>query len=228
METVVGILPTYSAKDITMTKPQRCPICDGETHNPVLSKNGYNIVRCADCGLMYVSPIPTDAELTEHYQNAAYFTGESEQGYADYSQMEKALVPFFERRLNVLAKQFPERGNLLDFGCAAGYFLQMAQSAGWNIAGVELSQTMAESVTNLLGISITTDIASCPVDSPFDVITLWEVIEHLPRPLETLHEFYVRLRPGGAVMLSTPNTAHWQAQRAPGRWPPIALSATVV
>lgn len=195
-----------------------CPVCGSKTHTPVFSKNGYNVVRCVGCSLIYVSPTPSDAALTAHYQNTAYFEGESEQGYADYSQMEKALIPFFNRRLSVLAEYFPDSGRLLDFGCAAGYFLKIARAVGWEISGVELSQEMANSAEKLLGIPIIGDISSLPVAHPFDAITLWEVIEHLPRPLETLREFYARLRPNGAVMLSTPNTAHWQAQRAPDRW----------
>ncbi len=201
-----------------MTQPNACPVCGEKSHSPVLSKNGYDIVRCTNCGLMHVSPTPSDTELTAHYQNAAYFAGEAEQGYADYGDMEKALIPFFTRRLSVLAKHFPNGGRLLDFGCAAGYFLKMAQAAGWEISGVELSRSMAEIAEKSVGIPIAADIHALPAEKAFDAITLWEVIEHLPRPLDTLRAFHARLRSGGAVMLSTPNTAHWQAQRAPDRW----------
>jgi Zn ribbon nucleic-acid-binding protein len=79
-----------------------CPICQANQTTPFYSKNGYTIVECAACRMRFVSPMPTPAELTAHYQNAAYFEGESEQGYLNYADMQKALRPHFQRRLQML------------------------------------------------------------------------------------------------------------------------------
>ena len=167
--------------------------------------------------MRFVSPMPTSEELTAHYQNAAYFEGESEQGYLSYADMQKALRPHFQRRLRIIEAQLPQRGTLLDFGCAAGYFLEEAQPRGWTISGVELSQEMAHSAEQLLHVPIYTELAAVP-DRDFDAITVWEVIEHLPDPIATLRQLYDRLRPGGVLMLSTPNNGHWQALRAKEQW----------
>jgi len=194
-----------------------CPLCSQADAEFVLKKNGYTLVRCQGCGLIYVSPMPTAAELAAHYQDAGYFEGDAQQGYRDYAAMEKALRPLFERRLRALAQQFPQRGRLLDYGCAAGYFLAMAAADGWQVQGVELATEMAQQAAARSGALVVTTLDELP-DAPFDVITLWEVIEHLPQPAATMQALAARLRPGGMVMLSTPNTAHWQAVREPQRW----------
>jgi SAM-dependent methyltransferase len=161
--------------------------------------------------------MPSLAALEAHYQSAAYFEGAEDQGYANYADVEKALRPHFQRRLHTINTYLPDRGRLLDFGCAAGYFLQIAQHDGWHIAGVELSRAMAEQASQMLDVPIATTLDDLP-PGQFDAITLWEVIEHMPDPLAVLRQLCARLRPGGVLMLSTPNTGHWQAVRAPELW----------
>jgi len=194
-----------------------CPICGGADTQPFLSKNGYTIARCTICTALHVSPMPSDAELQAHYQNPTYYAGEEDQGYRCYADMKKALAPHFVRRLRLIDKHLPGHGRLLDFGCAAGYFLEIARARGWEIDGIELAQDMAQQTSSTLGITIATSLEARR-ENYYDVITLWEVIEHLPRPVEELRQLRARLRPGGLLMLSTPNTGHWQATREPEAW----------
>jgi 2-polyprenyl-3-methyl-5-hydroxy-6-metoxy-1,4-benzoquinol methylase len=194
-----------------------CPVCRSAEAVPFYDKNGYTIVECTTCHMRYVSPMPTAEEITAHYQKPEYFAGECEQGYLDYADMQKALLPHFRRRLQTIEARFPQRGKILDFGCAAGFFLEEAQQHGWNISGVELSQEMARSAEQLLRIPIYTSLETAPAGN-FDAITLWEVIEHLPDPIGVLRQLIERLRPGGVLMLSTPNNGHWQAIRAKEQW----------
>jgi 2-polyprenyl-3-methyl-5-hydroxy-6-metoxy-1,4-benzoquinol methylase len=195
----------------------QCPICGSAASAFVLQKDGYNLVRCASCASVYVCPIPSDEFLAAHYQAGEYFEGDSSQGYRSYADLRKALLPHFRRRIEQLDAQFPSRGRLLDYGCAAGYFLEVAGQNGWQISGVELSDAMARQAEQTLDTPIARSLAGLP-EVKFDVVTLWEVIEHLPRPVEVLRQLFERLRPGGALMLSTPNTGHWQAMHEPEAW----------
>jgi SAM-dependent methyltransferase len=151
------------------------------------------------------------------YQNPDYFAGEAGTGYRDYSAMHKALAPHFRRRLGILTRHLPRRGRLLDFGCADGYFLELARADGWEVTGLEISAEMAETASARLSTLIVTSPDQLP-PGEFDAITLWEVLEHLPDPVAELQRLAQRLRPGGILMLSTPNAGHWQAVQMPDRW----------
>jgi 2-polyprenyl-3-methyl-5-hydroxy-6-metoxy-1,4-benzoquinol methylase len=194
-----------------------CPLCASAAATTHIEKNGFRLVRCTNCDLIYVSPQPSATALRAHYANPAYFAGEADQGYANYFAMHRALRPHFLRRLRQLEARHPGGGRLLDFGCADGFFLSLAQQRGWQVAGVELSPAMAQVAAQQLGVPVVTDLAALD-GAPFDALTLWEVIEHLPDPLALLREFHRRLQPGGTLMLSTPNTGHWAAQRQPDQW----------
>jgi SAM-dependent methyltransferase len=95
-------------------------------------------------------------------------------------------------------------------------FLEVAHNGGWEVAGIELSSDMAAGARARLGVPVAQDLSELP--GVFHAITMWEVIEHLPRPLATLTALRERMQPGGLLMLSTPNTGHWQAQQDPEGW----------
>jgi len=164
--------------------------------------------------------MPTSEELAAYYQDPAYFEeGSVDEGYGSYSRMEPALRRWAKRRLRHIEARIGRPGQILDFGCAGGFFLDEARARGWQIFGVELSRDMAGRAAGLLGIPVPTDLAGLgPEQGLFDVVTLWEVIEHLPDPLPELNRLRSLLRPGGMLALSTPNTGHWQALAAPAQW----------
>ncbi|MDW8065788.1 MAG: class I SAM-dependent methyltransferase [Anaerolineae bacterium] len=161
--------------------------------------------------------MPLPEEAARFYQNLAYFAGDEEIGYRSYAAMHRALTPHFRRRLRALAQRLPGRGRLLDVGCADGYFLELARAEGWEVTGVEVSAPMAREVARQLRIPVVLSVDPLPLEA-FDVVTLWEVLEHLPEPVRELRRLAARLRRGGILMLSTPNAAHWQAVLAPERW----------
>jgi 2-polyprenyl-3-methyl-5-hydroxy-6-metoxy-1,4-benzoquinol methylase len=196
---------------------ESCRICHKNDWQPVLVKNNYSIARCRACGTQQVTPVPPLCKLFEHYQDSTYFRGEEAQGYASYADMHKVLRRQFVRRLALLARQLPARGHLLDFGCADGYFLELARAVAWRIAGVELSRDMIHQAQSRLGVPIAATLTEVRA-ADFDAISMWEVIEHLPDPVGQLRALLDRLRPGGVLMLSTPNTGHWQARHSPAEW----------
>jgi 2-polyprenyl-3-methyl-5-hydroxy-6-metoxy-1,4-benzoquinol methylase len=194
-----------------------CPLCGHANINPFLSRFGYDLKHCGACGHLHVNPMPDDAALVAHYQQLSYFEGEEAQGYRNYEDMHRALKPHFERRLTRIESLHGGPGSLLDFGCADGYFLQLARDRGWKVSGVELSAEMAARASARLSIPIPQSLDALEAQR-FDAVTLWEVIEHVPRPIQTLHELRQWLRPGGTLMFSTPNNGHWQAVRSPDAW----------
>jgi len=204
-----------------------CPTCGSNESTIYLTKPAqraiYTIVKCTQCGLLYLDPMPTDDERTAYYNSPAYFHGD-EAGYtSDYTKQRASIERESLRRLGrieaLLPKPLGSARRILDLGCAAGYFLGVAQRRGWDIAGVELARDMAAHASASLGITVGTGFDPDKFDAAsFDAITLWEVIEHLPQACDTLRAARHLIKPGGVVAISTPNTGHWQAQTHPEWW----------
>jgi SAM-dependent methyltransferase len=209
--------------------PQRaCAVCGGDRFAPFLEKDGYRIVRCTACSFLFVHPPPAPEVLRALYTDPAYFRSAGPFGYADYA----ALRPFWERqareRLAVI-ERYANRGTLLDVGCATGIFLKIAHERGWSVSGIEIAPEAAREAERLVGCPIVPSPEPLLRDGrTFDVVTLWEYVEHVPDPRAELQRFNRLLRPDGVLALSTPNAGQRLVRRAPALWkefkPPEHLS----
>lgn len=203
-----------------------CPVCRQARTEPFLTKQGYGIVQCLTCQTLYVSPRPTQAELAHFYNDPVYFT-ESHLGYVDYMGQEQIVRQLARKRLDVIDSFQPQQGRLVDLGCAAGFFLDEARLRGWQVSGTELAQEMRQYAKTKLRLRVGESLDEFE-DSSFDVVTMWEVIEHLPDPLAYLRRLRRNIKPQGLIGISTPNAAHWQVRLNPGDWwefkPPAHLT----
>ena len=176
------------------------------------------IVRCAGCGLRFMSPQPTADELADLYGETYYVSVDSrERGYDGYVTEAENWRRTFRDRLGDLPRV---PGRLLDVGAATGFFVEQARATGWEAIGVEPSEWAAAYARNELGVDVrsgTLESLQFP-DETFDVVTMWEVIEHLPDPRTTLGEVRRILRPGGRLVLSTPDAGSLAARLSGRRW----------
>jgi 2-polyprenyl-3-methyl-5-hydroxy-6-metoxy-1,4-benzoquinol methylase len=195
-----------------------CPVCGFNTLDPLLEQNGYPIVRCAQCGFLFVSPPPSADQLRAFYQQAEYYAG-SELGYSDYLGERRRHEQLALARLRLIERRRSTRGRVLDLGCAAGFFLNVAQQRGWEPLGVELSREMAAHAERLIGrpVAPTLDTLAIAPDS-LAAATMWEYIEHVPHPRAEVEQLVGLLQPGGVLALSTPNAGYWTAVHDPQRW----------
>ena len=118
----------------------------------------------------------------------------------------------------------PEGGAVLDLGCASGGLLALLRPRAGHLAGLELSATAARAAAE-----IGDEVVQGALEDPelpfaagrFDLVVLADVLEHLADPLATLRRATGWCRPGGAILVSVPNVAHWSARLAlaRGRWP---------
>jgi 2-polyprenyl-3-methyl-5-hydroxy-6-metoxy-1,4-benzoquinol methylase len=197
-----------------------CPNCQGSKSDTVLFKSGYEIARCSQCSLQSVKITPEPEAILAYYQSPEYYRGSAE-GYRDYMEMAKVLLPLAERRLARIEALLPggDEQCLLDVGCAAGFFLQKAREQGWEVCGVEVAKDMAEYTQRRLGVPVYLSIESVEAkNASLDAVTAWEVIEHLAEPHPMLRHIFHLLKPGGILALSTPNTGHWRAIEYPNQW----------
>ena len=175
---------------------------------------GRRIARCAACGLPALDPRPDPAELA-----AAYGPG-YEPHWPPPEAEPSPLRRWLRRRHHALRRRVLARlapgGALLDLGCGSGSFLrELRRDPRWRGVGCDLSRAaLAQAAGQGLPVWLG-DLTAAR--GPLDAATLWEVLEHLPDPLAALRELRRLLRPGGLLLLSTPNAASLQAA-AWGPW----------
>jgi SAM-dependent methyltransferase len=111
------------------------------------------------------------------------------------------------KQLGFIEKHAHNPGQLLDIGCATGEFMSFTRQHGWNVSGIELVGKAAQIAREVHGLNV----YQGPIESialpenHFDVITLWDVLEHLPSPRTTLIHARRLLKPGGLLVFSIPN-----------------------
>ena len=171
-----------------------CLVCGSSSIGSLNSYEANYLVKCADCKFVFSQRKPTQSELTDHYK--LYFRG-------------NAISPITIKRYNELLDKFEKYrkiNNIMDVGCGDGYFLSEAKKRNWNVFGVEFSEEAIQ-VCASKGIQMT----QSPLDinnyqpSDFDIITSFEVLEHINNPREELKAFNALLRKGGIVYATTPN-----------------------
>lgn len=184
-----------------------CNLCGASDRRLLFKKFGFDIVACRQCGLQYLPWALTAEDLAAFY-NDGYFTGQADRhGYLDYAGDEALLLDNFRDKLTGVAALEPT-GRLLDVGAALGYFVQAAHEAGWEASGLEVSEYAAgEARKRGLDVRTGASVSVFP-RSHFNVVTLWDVIEHLNDPLQVLQEIREVLAPGGLLVVSTGDLGH--------------------
>jgi SAM-dependent methyltransferase len=189
----------------------------------LFDKDGYAIVRCPTCRLVFRSTLPTRDELSDIYGHA-YFGGSaaaspvSREGYLDYVADADIHRANAQRRLRTL-DAFTEPGTLLDVGCAAGFFVDEASRRGWQARGVDVSDAMVEWGRTHTGADIRVGtLADVPADRLELCITMWDYIEHALDPRGDVEQAFARLRPAGVLALSTGDAGSALARLSLERW----------
>ncbi len=185
---------------------------------PLWNVDGFEIVRCTKSGLVYLANPPSDEELEKFY-SVEYFEGdEARKGYASYESDEQILRRNFRILLRHVTDSSPSRGALVDVGCAYGYFLDEATAHFEQVKGIELNEDVAQLGRSRFGLEITTHPDQALTAESTDVITLWDVIEHLKHPRSTLEQCAQALRPGGSLFLTTGDISSPLAVGLGKRW----------
>lgn len=170
------------------------------------------LVRCRRCGLEYVSPRPRSGEIVQAYSQGA--------DPAYVSQMAAREQTFAAAVVRIESLR-PGRGRLLDVGTAAGGFLAAARARGWDVEGCEPNRWMAEWGSRHYGLNIRPGDLFDQDFSPasFDVVTLWDVIEHTPDPSRVIARVAELIRPGGLLVVNYPDRGSWIARILGRKWP---------
>jgi len=188
-----------------------CVACEGRRLRPLPTYRRAHLVRCRDCGLVFAGRDPSEEELARNY---------GEYSREDYDS------PITRRRYQELLDGFePYRrtGRILDMGCGIGFFLEEAESRGWEAHGSEFEPRAVEIVRGkgLRCLQAPLTAGSFEPGS-FDVVTAFEVVEHLRDPRAEAETIARALRPGGLFYCTTPNFSSLSRRLLRDRWRVIA------
>ena len=208
-----------------LSAPAHCIACQLPPVRTLRLSNGAELLRCPRCRLGWWDwPTFDPADL---YDEGYFQSADTAKGYDDYAGLDAGLRRTARGRLKqivrLLARKTPRSGaappRLLDIGCAAGTFLDEARRAGWDVAGVEVSEFACNEACRR-GLSVScTPIEDMQLDADsFDAITLWDALEHVRDPLDTLRRVARALRAGGVLALSTGDITSLCARLSGRRW----------
>jgi len=180
-----------------------CSLCNSSGLRLYFEKGRYKFYTCPQCGHCRVFPYPSPEETKAHY----------EQGFTESYLAQNAA--WFEvlakKRLQIVENYFGPgfRGSILDVGSGYGFFLREAKNAGWTVLGIESSPAEVDYSTKHLCLDVLNDdiqtAMSTLADSSFDVISFFHVLEHLEEPGQAILEARRVLKPGGLLILNSPN-----------------------
>lgn len=189
-----------------MSEQVTCDYCGERKTQIVIGTKPYPIVKCVKCRLIFLSPRPNFQEIERLYTKEYFQRIEAGVGYTDYECLKEDLVKEAKRRLNLISR-FKTQGKLLDAGCGFGTFLNLADQAGYEVLGCDLSRAAVAEVKRRYKLPARVcDIAPNKLPrGPFDVITSWDVIEHMRSPKTALSAFYKAQKKGGYLFMTTPD-----------------------
>lgn len=209
-----------------------CPICNGPGKHDFSSKdlmfNGnicFDYHRCVECGLIFQHPLPSEAEIARFYpDNYAIYTNPDRPRFSrrelltlrNKSGYRHLKIPPAQNLLKQMALPKPvpyvtpyvEGGKVLDIGCGNGEYLLRLQSIGWQCQGVEFNPKAVE-ICRAHGLDVHQgDLEEAHLDDEsFDLVTAHHLIEHVPDPHRLMEEIARITKPGGTVLIRTPNSA---------------------
>ena len=171
----------------------------------------FRLVACRQCGLHFLNPRPAAAHLATAYPETYYHNASRT---ADAPALLRS--PFENEKLDLLRAWgiIKPAGLVLDVGASRGEFLALMGREGWRGIGVEANAQVAQWGRDQWGIDVRSgdlDTLTLP-ERAFDLVTLWQTLEHLPDPLAALGSIRGMLHPGGALVVAVPNLDSLQAR----------------
>ncbi len=174
-----------------------CDICGRKEYKSLFVKEGFRHVMCTECGMVYVNPLLID-HLDQQRDSGTGSMGDESLSRKQRFKLKKQLEELEKYRL---------LNRMAEIGPGRGWFLLEAGKTGWERWAIEVNKDALKRLEQIALEKIITDPAECmslPEDH-FDVIRMWDVIEHLQSPRAAVTRIFTALRPGGLLNMSTTN-----------------------
>lgn len=205
-----------------------CEICGSEDFKPAYSKKDkfnietqpFQVGSCGQCGFVYINPRPSISEIGKFYPEHYQFKEGKEEAPGFAARLEKAYrhhqLQTEIARMKKYIWKYPAR--ILDIGSGTGDRLELFKKAGCEVYGVESSEQAIYAQKHFnVPVFRTIEEGAFP-DNHFDIITMYNVLEHVHQPRAVLKEIRRIIKQGGVLVLEVPNNRSWQAKWFGSRW----------
>lgn len=195
-----------------------CAVCGCATYTMRYVIKGFHIVQCTDCSFVYVNPRIKTEELYKLY--ASDYFNNTQFGYENYEQNARLRKLTFEKWYSLIVPYLGKnREKALDIGCASGDFIEVLMQNGWkDVDGIELDPVMIEKLKQKKIPVSTIPLEQQEIVKKYDLITLFDVVEHLPGLSEALGKLHDLLEEGGIIALITPDYSSTQRKVFGKKW----------
>jgi len=202
-----------SNKSYEMNVP--CPLCKSteQADFPIyydFNDHLFNGKKCHVCGFIFLSPRPTEAEITKMYSEEYFTADDAEHGAHSSTDYETAAILGSVKFPEILGwiQRYHKTGDFFEIGCGMGYFLKFVRDNGFRASGIEFSSFGTQAAKKKFELNVqqgSLDTVSISPES-FDVIFLGDVLEHMVEPIKELQRIYRMLRPNGIVAAEVPSS----------------------
>jgi 2-polyprenyl-3-methyl-5-hydroxy-6-metoxy-1,4-benzoquinol methylase len=194
-------VPKEVARDIV----KYCRACGSPDSRFLFEIQQRRVHRCEECTHVYLDVVHSSDSIRHLY--AHYGSSGQSQYFAGIDEQVKRNLDGYLARCKVLLRGRVEQPRLLDVGCGNGVLLSRARACGFQITGTEISAPLAAQASQRLGCTVhrqfLTELAF--PDASFDVVTMYDLIEHLQDPRSDLEQVFRIVKPGGVFFILTPN-----------------------
>lgn len=190
-----------------------CRVCNGKKFVTFLENidkgefGVYSLLKCQDCHFITIFPFPDKDSLTNYYKTTYWDKPKNE----SYDIRLKPLIRFLNSR-------FPGKSKLLDWGCGDGKWIRLADKYGFDSVGIDEFAEMVDHDRDIIKGDITSPELT---NEKFDIITSFHVIEHLSDPVGEFNMAFAKLKPGGLMIVETPNIDSFSFKIFRKKWQPL-------
>jgi 2-polyprenyl-3-methyl-5-hydroxy-6-metoxy-1,4-benzoquinol methylase len=193
---------------------ERCPACRGPGKRlGLLIDSSYRLYRCTSCKTEFFR-LDGDAPSTSRTSEQSEYWEPHKFAFYSDPRVRQAFARRYGAMIDIATRRVAPVHSILDVGCGTGNFLSFAERRGLRAVGVDVEpHAVAAARSRGLDSHQIDDLNALSADEPFDALTMWDVIEHVVDPYDTVRALLPRVRPGGTLMFETPDGA-FPARRA--------------
>ena len=203
----------------------QCPICGNSKFSPYLvcqdhlvSNQKFAIQQCQTCSFRLTNPRPDEQSIGSYYKSNQYISHNDNSGGLINAAYRIVRNYTLRSKLNLINKLNGKPGQILDVGCGTGAFLESCQVGGWQVTGMEPDPDARTIAIEKLKVKIKPTLASLSGELPFDIISLWHVLEHIPNLGESITLLHQLLKEQGTLLIAVPNSDSYDALYFKENW----------